>query len=1224
MAEAFAIDDSDDCNYVHSPLVRLEALRLLTMDPTKDQHHLNNNNSVMEQQRRSSKKRQRTSPLTLLTNFPEEYLEMVQTMLLPYLDLVLDNDGRQLETLCTPSHHVTAKVYRYCENFTTTTTLQQQQEDNAGTTKAELIPVDFKLKHKLSRQSSFFGNGEKVIQDLFDLCKYAVELTGTLYCNDNIQKPLRLFLLSMLEEIAIFEKDNTEEKPKATSEIKKQQHESSVLTTTTRSLLSLEAVGQLERCLCAPFFSFPHTHDSIPATIQILCSILDHYTAALSYDNTTAKQQQQKPREYSQQILLFAALSPLARLRRAQDGDLLLVEREKAVLHLPDGIETTLLYNKRDTVSQDDLGSFIAPFARVDNIFDTAQEDDITLVSFQPIIESLVKILSSPCCLTSSKLNTTSTRKTAGTSSVNSDEESESDKKNLQKRFRSCCYDTILSYTLSGLSFPKLNLVATLISSPVSEGAYSGMENFTRIRASIAALQCSILSSSSEDPSKACPSSANMENLKSLVENLLPLCGSCTPEEAINGCSLLLGLFPSIIISCGNNMEFLRSMLHLVVMILSSCARGYLEQMALSTSDPLQKITTAKQLDHGPSILFCLYGSIILYYFDHFSNLEFSDSQRLVRLCYDVASASIFSRSCRTFAVRCAVSVLDRMDQDNLYDIWSEYSSLQQIGEDDRSLCCVSTASQLEIPDSDQILCALQYKLLRLMNPDNSCTMNTTGSRQAHVAMAEEVENMRSFDTTKEAVAAWLFGDSQNHLLTCKVGGKNSRNCGWVEICVRGACFRNRQLIRLTQSASVEKPELPSPLWNQTPINYANNSLVTSKKEENTLMMKPIRRSPRLIEDALALLERSEQMLGAGNNRPGESSSHAENEFGQREPSLRSLRRIPSSDDSLTSFTNHYYYGETTEAVPPVPEQIDTFDQSSLKCWLQEVLRDDIEVEDVTKQLSSSGLGFMVESEPENGGIPNKASIIDPIVRLRFDSKAERSINFLERTVPINTHKIALLYASPHFAQDKGDETEIDCYLKVQAASPSFFNFTRGLGELVLTKHLKYFSAGIDTSGNDTDGEFALIWIEDVNCTTSTSKCLTIYHAVPFMPQNLNNRKRHVGNDCVHIIFADPASYLHERLWADGPEEEMENSLIGGQFGFVTIFVIPVNDEAYRVKVQLKPGLPETIWLQLQHLPGEHMLPKDEAPGFVRRLANLADIACAAATNDNFGPPNNW
>jgi len=1221
MADAFAVYDDDPSSklklpgddyagYVHSPLVRLEALRILTIDDSKGGKKKSSSYGGGKSKRSSIRL---LSPLSSLTNFPAEYLEMVKTLILPYLDLIFerllfaDNDDA-----------TTAKVFQYSKNYYSTS------DDDFKN--PELVQVDKELKNKLYTASRKTLSSDKIANELFELRKYAIGLIGILYCNDNIPKNLRSSFLNTLQEIAMGAMESppptTVTATNTNQSVEKQDGNDAVSTSTiattstivtARAILSLEAVGQLEKCLCAPFFSFPHTHGSIPATILALCSVLDHYALQSSSCDDDKKDRQQQQKEYSRQILLFAALSPLARLRRAQDGDLLLVERERAVLHFPDDGNEALHSNIRPGDAHlDDVGSFIAPFARVDSRShdtDKPEEDDdnkdITLVSFQPIIESLVKLLSSPNCLISKSASNT----TNDTSSANSNSTKERDK-NLQKRFRSCCYDAILGYILSGLSFPKLNLVAKLLSSPVSEGAYSGMENFTRIRASIAVFQCSI-SEKESDTGSGASSSVNMKNIKDIVEQLLPLCGSRIPEEAINGCSLLLGLFPSIRMVFGQNMERLRNLFYFIVLILMSATRDYLRRMP-SSGDSVhlkimrQQLQQPSKLDHGPSILFCLYGSI-MYYFDHFSDLSPNDAQSLVRLCYDASANPLLSRLCRTIAVRCAVSVLDRMG-DDILDIWPEYS---QTVEDDRSLCVITT-SELEIPDSDQIICAMQHKILGLNNNDNGDGSSVhTNIRQAHLAMAEEVENMKAFDHSKDAVAAWLFGD---HLLTCKVGGRNSRYCGWVEVAIRGATFRHRQLIRLTQSASVERPELPSPLWN----NNIAVSPSSSKKEKNEHRKSStrIKGDEGIIEEALALLERSEQVLKTC-NRPNESSS-LDIEFGQRVPSVR---RIPSSDDSQASFMTHN--NEISDAVLPI--QIETSNQSSFKCWLQEVLNNVTEVEDVAKELSD--LGFVVDSEnnmENDGDLAPKTSITDSIVRLRLDSKVERAINFLDRTVPVNTHKIALLYASPHFAQDKDDETEMDCYLKVQAASPSFFDFTKGLGELVMTKHLKYFSAGLDTSGHDTDGEFALVWIENASCSASTSKCLTIYHAVPFMPQNLNNRKRHVGNDSVHIIFADPASSLHERLWADGPEEEMENCLIGGEFGFVTLFVIPVNDETYRVKVQLRPGLPESIWLQLQHLPGEHVLPKDEAPEFVRRLANLADIVCAAAMHDNFGPPNSW
>jgi hypothetical protein len=240
-----------------------------------------------------------------------------------------------------------------------------------------------------------------------------------------------------------------------------------------------------------------------------------------------------------------------------------------------------------------------------------------------------------------------------------------------------------------------------------------------------------------------------------------------------------------------------------------------------------------------------------------------------------------------------------------------------------------------------------------------------------------------------------------------------------------------------------------------------------------------------------------------------------------------------------------------------------------------------------------------------------------------MDRKAERDIHLLDRTVALDTHKVALLFATPVDASDD-HEDEVDFLLNVPSASSTFFDFCVGLGSVVMSRHLKYFSAGFDTSGSDTDGKYALIWIEGSHEGVSSSSCLTIFHTVPYMPKNINNRKRHVGNDAVHIVFCDPSSFLHEQQWAGGMQEETDSILIGGEFGFVTIFVIPASLGSYRVKLQLRPGLPEKTRLQLHHLPGEDIISTKDAPTFVRRLANLADIACSAFMHDTLGPQTSW
>lgn len=104
--------------------------------------------------------------------------------------------------------------------------------------------------------------------------------------------------------------------------------------------------------------------------------------------------------------------------------------------------------------------------------------------------------------------------------------------------------------------------------------------------------------------------------------------------------------------------------------------------------------------------------------------------------------------------------------------------------------------------------------------------------------------------------------------------------------------------------------------------------------------------------------------------------------------------------------------------------------------------------------------------------------------------------------------------------------------------SDLFVQFQQRLGSLVPVAELGCFAGGLDTASG-ADGEFALVW--------RSGGVVLLFHTPSLMPQGYHNRKRHVGNDFVHVVFAEA-----------GIEYDAET--ISGDFGMVTIIVAPLAD----------------------------------------------------------------
>ncbi len=122
---------------------------------------------------------------------------------------------------------------------------------------------------------------------------------------------------------------------------------------------------------------------------------------------------------------------------------------------------------------------------------------------------------------------------------------------------------------------------------------------------------------------------------------------------------------------------------------------------------------------------------------------------------------------------------------------------------------------------------------------------------------------------------------------------------------------------------------------------------------------------------------------------------------------------------------------------------------------------------------------------------------------------------------------------------------------------------------------------------------------------------MVFFHTVTLMPDRLTNRKRHVGNDVVHIVYGldiDTLDVDHERL------------AISGQFGFITIYVISlIHVPLYKVSVHLKAGLDDRICSALDHLVGSWLISKKVGAHFVRNLAMQSGVICQAMIEDKLG-----
>ena len=138
----------------------------------------------------------------------------------------------------------------------------------------------------------------------------------------------------------------------------------------------------------------------------------------------------------------------------------------------------------------------------------------------------------------------------------------------------------------------------------------------------------------------------------------------------------------------------------------------------------------------------------------------------------------------------------------------------------------------------------------------------------------------------------------------------------------------------------------------------------------------------------------------------------------------------------------------------------------------------------------------------------------------------------LDRTPVIDTHKVGIMYVAPGQTQ----ELEI---LQNTHGSPAYTRFLEGIGRLInLRGQVDVYAGGLNS---DEDGEYTYAWWDDIG--------QVLFHTATMMPNAADdeycvNKKRHIGNDYVRIV------------WNDGGRPYKFDTL-ATQFQFLNIVIEP-------------------------------------------------------------------
>ncbi|KAI5284186.1 Tuberous sclerosis 2-like protein, partial [Ascosphaera acerosa] len=235
-------------------------------------------------------------------------------------------------------------------------------------------------------------------------------------------------------------------------------------------------------------------------------------------------------------------------------------------------------------------------------------------------------------------------------------------------------------------------------------------------------------------------------------------------------------------------------------------------------------------------------------------------------------------------------------------------------------------------------------------------------------------------------------------------------------------------------------------------------------------------------------------------------------------------------------------------------------------------------------------------------------------IPLPDDDATNRALRTFDRNDIVDGHKMGVVYVG------EGQTTEAEILANTQG-SADYEYFLQGLGTKVSLREAKFNTQGLHS---DLDGEFTYAWRDR---TTEI-----IYHIATMMPTHLDtdpqciNKKRHLGNDFVNIIF-------------NRSNRPFDFHTIASQFNFVNIIICPVSriptseraheadpaslgnmDETfYIVKVMTKPGFPE---LSAAAVP--KVISAKNLPVFVRLIALNATFYSSVSSSHGGEHVSSW
>ncbi|OQS01370.1 hypothetical protein ACHHYP_01171 [Achlya hypogyna] len=221
------------------------------------------------------------------------------------------------------------------------------------------------------------------------------------------------------------------------------------------------------------------------------------------------------------------------------------------------------------------------------------------------------------------------------------------------------------------------------------------------------------------------------------------------------------------------------------------------------------------------------------------------------------------------------------------------------------------------------------------------------------------------------------------------------------------------------------------------------------------------------------------------------------------------------------------------------------------------------------------------------GILPNESTVgHNHVLILENGVKLERSLKHLDKTPSRETIKIGVVYVGPR-------QTHQHEILGNTAGSTEYEEFLLELGWPINLATHKGFTGGLDHNAKSLSNGPSTVYF--ANSTTEV-----VFHVVTMMPTKANDpqqidKKRHVGNDHVHIV------------WSDNPQAYSQ-STITSNFNFVQIVIFPLRNTSeglFLIDVLTKPNVP-----LFGPLIGGMIVTRSDLPELIRQTVVNANRAC--------------